>query len=619
MSSKILICRRGKNNSKLFLLRLEKKKKAEGYPTGENLLYRPITASEFVRSADHIELLANTSQILLDEEWIAKNSKTTFDITEYCKDVKVLGRKEIKALITWRKALNDKLSQFSKLKTENEVGEAKVTEVEEDSDTEIKLEEAIAELKENELKEEKRKRKKILRERKKVVEKTSLDMIIPGDVGPTDTSEDCLFTLKSLKTGSDVENLTVKPAMPEVETEELDDDEEMELFEQKRRAKYVKFDKENEILDSSGTYYKKMDSDGEDSGRESDSEEDPDLKTGLGINENESGMEAEEFDMDEVAPLSSHPLITDLDYRDKNQKRLRKAQLWFDKDVFQDMDDDVDEDMEITKLAESFVKKGAQVSGYVSEKPEKDSKNNMSKFDSETKPKKRKGEDIEVVSSVAPSQKKKKIKLNVEGLALATVMVQSQKSKRDLIDEGWNRYAFGDNGLPVWFLDDEKKHMKKPLPVPSQLVDEYKDSLKEINARPIKKVAEAKARKKKRAIKKMEKTKKRAEAILEKGDMTDTEKANQLKSLYKKATLTKRKEVTYVVAKKFNSGKRMKRPAGLKGPYRVVDPRMKKDMRKTKAASNTKGKGKGKKGGGKGGSKAGAHGGKSGKGGRGRN
>jgi len=78
----------------------------------------------------------------------------------------------------------------------------------------------------------------------------------------------------------------------------------------------------------------------------------------------------------------------------------------------------------------------------------------------------------------------------------------------------------------------------------------------------------------------MEKAKKKAESILESSEMTDAEKANQIKQLYKKATGHKMKEVTYVVAKKFTSAKQMKRPAGVKGPIRVVDPRMKKDLRK---------------------------------------
>lgn len=56
-------------------------------------------------------------------------------------------------------------------------------------------------------------------------------------------------------------------------------------------------------------------------------------------------------------------------------------------------------------------------------------------------------------------------------------MIQSRKSKRDLLDDGWNRYAFNDPGLPAWFLDDEKKHMKKAVPVPPQLVEDYQKSL----------------------------------------------------------------------------------------------------------------------------------------------
>jgi len=158
-----------------------------------------------------------------------------------------------------------------------------------------------------------------------------------------------------------------------------------------------------------------MDSDGEDSGKGSDEEEeDPDLQQGLGFeDEDERDVNADEdFDIDEVAPIASHPLITDLDHSDKNQKRLRKAQMWFAKvswkcsscerdhglwliiilcssqDVFKDLNDDSDEDVELSKLAEAYEKKGAQIVGFKSNAELESKKNTVFKEKLETKKRK---------------------------------------------------------------------------------------------------------------------------------------------------------------------------------------------------------------------------------------
>ena len=88
-------------------------------------------------------------------------------------------------------------------------------------------------------------------------------------------------------------------------------------------------------------------------------------------------------------------------------------------------------------------------------------------------------------------------------LAIAQQMLESKKRKREVLEEGIHRFCFSDEGLPKWFLDEERRYNVRGLPITKQEVEEQKARFKEINARPHKKVAEAVARRRKRAADKL--------------------------------------------------------------------------------------------------------------------
>lgn len=340
---------------------------------------------------------------------------------------------------------------------------------------------------------------------------------------------------------------------------------------------------------------------------------------GSGSQSEEEGSEAEGEEEEEEE--EENPLVVQFPEEREAASMSRQARLWFSREVFAGLEGEEDEEEEVGHMLERFRSKGGVIVGE--ERGEEDKAahvpavteqsgvdgvtdrhvNNEDKmstesdsdsdYDSLERQHGKRGGDLEVVPS---TEGRRKRRLDPEGLALGSLLVSSKKTREELIDSSFNRWTHDDEGLPEWFVEEESKHCQKHLPITKEMVQQYRRQLREINARPIKKIAEAKTRKKKRLLRKMEKAKKRAEIITDADNVSEKEKAEQLKTLYKKAGLSKkRKEVQYVVAKKGTSGKRVPRPTGVSGPYKVVDRRQKKDNR-SKAAKRSKGtKGKGRR------------------------
>lgn len=175
-----------------------------------------------------------------------------------------------------------------------------------------------------------------------------------------------------------------------------------------------------------------------------------------------------------------------------------------------------------------------------------------------------------------------------EAMTLAQQLVNRERTKTQLVDEGFNRHtdAIGGDGLPTWFIDDEQRHFRHNIPVTKDAVQAIRDKQRALNARPIKKVAEAKARKQMRKVRRLEKARNKAQGINDDEDngLTEKEKAASIAKVLAKsggASKVKRPEKKVVVARGANRGIKG-RPKGVKGKYKMADPRMKKEVRALK-------------------------------------
>jgi AdoMet-dependent rRNA methyltransferase SPB1 len=179
--------------------------------------------------------------------------------------------------------------------------------------------------------------------------------------------------------------------------------------------------------------------------------------------------------------------------------------------------------------------------------------------------------------------------------------------------------------LPIAFpLTPAQTHFRPQLPVSREEILRIKDRFREISARPIAKVAEARARKKRRLVTKLQSAKKKvravcdlvmrvdtrvcscshplptynthknlapsvsmaaqAESILDQEELGDRGKAKAIAKLYKGAEAKKPGKV-YVVS----AHGKQKGSTGTKGGrVSVVDPRLKKDKKSARRADKKK-------------------------------
>ncbi|KAM7479315.1 hypothetical protein LguiA_027528 [Lonicera macranthoides] len=246
------------------------------------------------------------------------------------------------------------------------------------------------------------------------------------------------------------------------------------------------------------------------------------------------------------ADQEANRLMVPIDEEVQTQEEITAK--WFSQDVFAD-----DEHEELNKS--DGEEDQMQVDVLVQQKPVIPEKtNNLPEQSRASKLE----EDFEIVPAPATDSSSDSsldeldeddIGTKAEILAYAKKMLRKKQREQILDDVAYNKYMFHDEGLPKWFADEEKRHNQPIKPITKEEIAAMKAQFKEIDARPAKKVAQAKARKKRVAMRKLEKVRKKANSISDLADISDRSKSKMIEQLYKKATPQGPKK-EYVLAKK---------------------------------------------------------------------
>ncbi|QRV97763.1 AdoMet-dependent rRNA methyltransferase SPB1 [Ceratobasidium sp. AG-Ba] len=597
----------------------EKKRRArEGYADGDYTLFHALPAAEFVRTHDAVLALGTANKITFttpeEKEWL-KLEATTPDVVANCDDLKVLGKGDFKRLLKWRTAIREEIGLEVKDKQIEDATET--VEITEEVDEEQQIEDELSRLNAEAASRAKRDRRKANEKRTRTVMRMQLQMTAPLDIGmefKDDALKGDVFDLSGAD-GKAVEDKDAESSEEEAvgaqnEEEESTDDEDGEkkvggledeldgLYEQYRARmaeRDLKFKaKESRRKDKSREEWagvrKDEDDDDDESGDES---EEGGWDVAQAAKDDQGDSSSDEDEEDERPAPKRRKLITKLEEPKQKGAASKAAQVWFSQDLFKGVadiggDDEVEEEGDVEM--ESSSEQAAEPDSLEEEEDEDDFEIVPQDVDDDTPMWDVNDEDEDEAKQ---EYIKKYGLLTPEAVTLAQQLVNRKTTKTHLINDGFNRYSLNDqNDLPSWFLDDERKHYKANIPITKEAVAALRAKQRALDARPIKKVAEAKARKKFKAQQRLEKAMNKAEGVVATDDMTEKEKAAQVEKLMRKGMASgkkKKTDVKVVVAKGVNRGVKG-RPKGVKGRYAMVDARMRKEVRakKRKEKANKK-------------------------------
>ncbi|OAA52074.1 AdoMet-dependent rRNA methyltransferase spb1 [Metarhizium rileyi] len=599
-----------------------KKRKREGYDEGDYLLFKEVPASEFIQTTDPIAILGSCNKLAFSQPLggdialaaLEKLPETTEEIRQCCQDLKVLGRKDFKLLLKWRLKARDIFGFSTKGNGQEEdaVGE-EVVEVE-SMDEELRIQEELQNMKDKETSKKKRERRKENEKKQREVVRMQLNMVAPMDIGMEESGpigEGAMFSMKAAdKSGalrrlnrgkmvvvSDRAQTAAHKIAERPDGGENESDDEEDLLERELDYMYDDYRERKAEADAKYRVKKAKEERGDDEWEGLSAEE--------GAEKSDSSELEEEDSSDDEEDQPARSLLVDLDSQPLTDGLSKRASAFFSQNIFKDF---ATNGKGIDINGNGFAQKNAVDGQFREEKHlngadagsntrvdtlkltsqdhfQEDNDDDDGNFEVV---KKNESDDWEEEKRL-PDGKLDIDIITAEAMTLAHQLATGQKTSHDAIDDGFNKHAFRDKeGLPEWFLDDEGKHDRIQKPITKAAANAIKEKLRAFNARPIKKVREAKARKKFKAAQKLERLKKKSDMLANDAGMTEKEKAESIAKLLSKAARKKPTQPAKLVVARGSNRGIQGRPKGVKGRYRMVDPRMKKELRAQKRVSQKK-------------------------------
>lgn len=442
-----------------------KKCKAVGY---ENINTSHVTlVSEFIAEQNPLSVLANASQIVFNDDNIKNHLLTSPDIIECCNDIKVLGKKELILLLEWHKNLH---CEYNKANSDSPRATNPL--IDQELPGKVQISDSSSTFEKTDRKDRtKLEKKRSAKKRQKLIEKLNLKMLIEGDEGPCELPDISVFSF------TDPQH---KPkVLTQVQKSSFSNDEKIE------------------IVQSASVVYSFP-------------------------NDNSKTCELLK-PIAEAKKVKTNSDFQKTPYMGKDTLKFHNTKLWFNKNLLKNIS--CNTQLNVFNV-DSMVHENINKTDYKTRNRPMDETKSRNEID-KIKPLIHSSPTQVLKAQVQKNGPQSFNKEDFITVNMSNIM-DKKKARQNHFDMAWNRYIDNEENLPEWFIKDEKETFNKASIVSHNKEQQSVKRLDELHVRSIKKVMEAKARKKRRRSKKLSGMKKKVQGILDGEDTSTQEKTRVL-------------------------------------------------------------------------------------------